>query len=112
MEQLKVDMYIATNSQNFPEEKLPFLRESLSTVDESRWPMISTLQLQSPLTLLLISIFVGGWGVDRFMLGQTGLGVLKLLTGGGCGVWWLVDIFLVQNMAREANYNKLQAYLG
>lgn len=44
---------------------------------------------------LLLSIFVGGLGVDRFYLGHIGLGILKLLTGGGFGVWWLIDLILI-----------------
>lgn len=45
--------------------------------------------------MLIISIFVGSLGVDRFMMGQVGLGVLKLLTAGGCGIWWLIDVILI-----------------
>jgi TM2 domain-containing membrane protein YozV len=44
---------------------------------------------------LLLSIFLGWLGIDRFYLGYTGLGILKLVTGGGCGVWCMVDSILI-----------------
>ena len=44
---------------------------------------------------LLLSIFLGGLGIDRFYLGYIGLGVLKLITGGGFGIWWLIDLILI-----------------
>jgi hypothetical protein len=47
------------------------------------------------LVALLLSIFVGTFGVDRFYLGYTLLGILKLITAGGCGVWWLIDVILI-----------------
>lgn len=46
-------------------------------------------------TTLILSIVLGGFGIDRFYLGYTLLGVLKLITGGGLGLWWLIDIILI-----------------
>lgn len=46
-------------------------------------------------TALILSILLGSLGIDRFYLGYTGLGILKLITGGGFGIWWLVDIILI-----------------
>ncbi|WP_139979699.1 NINE protein [Nocardioides litoris] len=47
------------------------------------------------LTTLILSLLLGGLGVDRFYLGYTGLGVAKLVTLGGCGIWSLIDLILV-----------------
>lgn len=47
------------------------------------------------LTCLILSIFFGTLGVDRFMMGQVGWGILKLITAGGFGIWWLIDVILI-----------------
>jgi len=46
------------------------------------------------LTALLLSVFVGSLGADRFYMGQIGLGIFKLITCGGLGIWSLIDIIL------------------
>jgi TM2 domain-containing membrane protein YozV len=54
---------------------------------------------------LVLSIFFGTLGVDRFIMGQVGLGILKLITGGGFGIWWLIDVILI---ASKHNFKNIQ----
>jgi hypothetical protein len=57
--------------------------------------LASAAEGKSWFVALLLSIFVGYFGVDRFYLGKIGTGVLKLITMGGFGLWWLIDIILI-----------------
>ena len=111
MEQQKLDMYIMTNQKYFPAEKIVFLKEKLKTADESKFELISSMGLKDPTTALLLSLFLGGIGVDRFMLGEVGMGVLKLLTFGCCGILTLVDWFTIQKKAKEINFNNIMTIL-
>ena len=54
---------------------------------------------------LLMSIFFGWIGVDRFMLGKIGTGILKLITLGGLGIWWLIDLILIATKYEFRNVN-------
>ncbi len=52
---------------------------------------------------LVLSILFGYWGVDRFMMGQVGMGILKIVTFGGFGIWYLIDIILIATKHKFAD---------
>lgn len=61
---------------------------------------------KSWMVTLLLSIFLGGLGIDRFYLGHIGLGVAKLLLGWATfGIWWLIDlIFIAMRKVDTTNF--------
>ena len=111
MDQNKVDMYIMTNQKYFPAEKIMYIKEKLSAMDESKLMMLQTIELKDPTTILLVSIFLGSLGIDRFMLGDIGMGILKLLTCGVCGILTIVDWFTVSKKTKELNFNNIMTML-
>ena len=111
MDTNKIDMYVMTNAKYFPSEKIPYLKEKLYGIDDQKFMMLSTIDLKGPTTLLLLSIFLGSLGIDRFMLGDIGMGVLKLLTLGCCGILTIIDWFTVSKRAKEKNFSNVMTLI-
>lgn len=103
MEKSKIDLYLTTNAKYFEPSAIPIIRQKLENANDDALITLQACELKDPTTLLLISIFLGGWGVDRFMLGDTGMGILKLLTGGLCGILYFVDLFTVTKKVKQKN---------
>ena len=102
-----VNMLLATYGKYFPESSLLQIREIFENMDEKQIGMLVCLQFKDPITVLIISLFGGVLGIDRFYLGHPVLGVIKLLTCGGFYIWAIIDLFLVMDSARQENLQKL-----
>jgi TM2 domain-containing membrane protein YozV len=69
---------------------------------------VAKAKLRSGWLALVLSLLWGSIALDRFYLGYTGLGTVKLLTLGGCGVWWLLDVVrLLRGRLPDADGNAL-----
>ena len=112
MTQEQVNLFLAIRGKYFEPEHLPYIREQLLATDESKVQALNYLEFQDPTLLLIVSIIGGALGLDRFLLGDPTMGVLKLITGGGCGIWAIVDLFLIMGLTRKKNFFILDQFLS
>ncbi len=100
-----------SNGKYFESHQVMQIRERLLQADDSKWGMIQTMQFKDPTVSLIVSLLGGSLGIDRFLIGDTGLGIGKLLTCGGLGIWTIIDWFLIMAATREKNIAKIQQVL-
>lgn len=100
-------------------QEIKAIIEQLGTDKASQ--VFAMADFKDPMTMLIISIFLGGFGVDRFMIGDTNLGIIKLaayivtifLTILLCGIpailffCFYIDCFFIQDATKDKNYEKL-----
>lgn len=106
-----VNQFLVANAKYFPEEQVPFLKQKLLDASDDKLTLVQCTEFKDPTTILIISILLGGLVIDRFMIGDTGIGVLKLLTGGVCGILTIIDWFTISKKTKEKNLNKLMMIL-
>lgn len=98
-----INSFAMTNAKKFNQLDLAKIRSILPELSDIQLQMVVGENYKDPDMMLLISLLLGGLGVDRFMLGETGIGVVKLITIGGFGIWWLIDLISVQERTRAYN---------
>ena len=90
----QIDQRIDMNCDKISPEYVPAIRERLAAADEGI-AQAAFASGKGEILMMVMAGFFGCYGVDRFMLGEVGLGVAKLLTCGGCGIWAMIDLIMI-----------------
>ena len=104
-------MFMMMNNKYLPESQILFIRERLLAADDRKEGLLHAIQFKDPIITLVLSLLTGQLGIDRFFIGDTGLGIGKLITCGGLGIWTIIDWFLIMNATREKNFERLLTIL-
>ena len=108
MEKDKVNSILMQYKDFIPSDKVLYFKSVLEKANENAYDNLASTKIYNPTTTLILSIFLGGFGVDRFYIGDVGLGVCKLLFGFVTfGIWPLIDIFFSYKKAKNKNLENL-----
>lgn len=112
MNQAKIDIFLMSNGSKFSPTRLEQIINCLTEADDNLFQNLLLLDIKDPMSMLLISLMAGPLGIDRFMLGESGLGIAKLLTAGGCGIWTIIDWFTIMDKTKEYNFNQFMLLMN
>lgn len=114
--------YLMVNIQSFPAQSILLIQKELEELDAQKMDALLMTDIKNPTTALILSIFAGHFGIDRFYIGNKELGIAKLsLTIFGfltvffiigiffliaVGIWSLIDWFLIMDACKKANLER------
>lgn len=110
MEQQQAEQLIAIYGSKIPFESIFSVKEQLKDKDYSTASIVLA-QAKDPTIAIILSVVVGSLGIDRIYIGDIGLGILKLITCGGFGLWWLIDLFLIMDATKQRNLQHMMELL-
>jgi TM2 domain-containing membrane protein YozV len=105
MDSNQINIWLSVNVEKFNSADLPAIKAVLEQMDNNQLMFLQNADFKKPSTIFLIAFFLG-W--ERFFLNDVGLGIVKVITGYGCGIWWLIDIFSAKARARKYNFKQFQ----
>ena len=108
MESNRVQMALSEFGNIIPDDKKFYFKQALERAADEQYDNLLMAKTKSPTTTLIFSIFLGGLGIDRFYIGDIGLGIAKLLFGWiTFGLWPLIDIFFSYKKCKSKNLSEL-----
>lgn len=102
-------VWFMNNKDFFPQSEWLNLQKMFGKMTDEEFTVVSGVVLKDPALYVAVSVFWGELGVDRFILGDVGMGILKLLTGGVFGILWLIDAIRMKKIVQERNYKAIVA---
>ena len=103
----KVEMYILSHKNYFPSNKLIYLKTKMLNLDEKEFDLIYFTKLKSPDLIFLVSVFFGVFGIDRFMIKDIAIAILKLFTFSLCLTLWFYDLFTIAERVKKINFETI-----
>lgn len=103
--------FIMDNKSKFKSSDLLAAKTQLEGLSTEALLALNDIEFKDPVISIVLSVLIGGLGADRFYIGDIGLGVAKLLTGGGLGVWWFIDLFVITGKTKKNNAKELNETL-
>lgn len=113
--QKRIQRFLVENRKFLPQKKFREIKQMLASLSEEQWNSVEYITFKDPTLMLVLSVLVGEFGVDRFVLGDVKNGAIKLLLTVFCLVgliWWVIDIFKVNKMTLDYNYKLLKDTLS
>lgn len=105
------DRFLVMNQNDLPDGKIPVLRENMLHCSLRKLEAIQGMNFRRVYNMQFISIVLGWSGIDRMLIGDIGLGLLKLCTLGGFGLMMLYDWFTIVHKTRYYNYLQVMSVL-
>ena len=117
-----VNMLLMSNAKYFPSMRIPELKQLLTEMGPEKASQVLAGGFKDPMVSLILGLVVGCLGVDRFYIGDTSMGVLKIIVFIitltiaclSCGIlffipyiWPVFDLFFIMDATKEKNYQQL-----
>ena len=99
------------NQSKLESSQRAIIQKKCSEMSDDKAMMLSQVKLKSPIVAFLVSFFLGFLGLDRFLIGEVGTGLLKFFTFGVFGILTIIDWFTIMGKVRKLNTQKILPYL-
>ena len=101
--------FLIERCDNFPRESIRDIKREIEPLDDTELEELILTDYKKVNKALFLSAFLGMFGLDRLYIGDKKLGIVKLLTLGGLGIWWIVDFFHIAERTKEKNLETYRA---